>query len=67
MARYYGDDDTAIDADGYFDTGDIATIDREGFMTITDRAKDLVKSEGEWISSQEIERHAMGHPAVARR
>ena len=38
---YYGDDDKAIDADGYFDTGDIATIDREGFMTITYRAKEL--------------------------
>jgi fatty-acyl-CoA synthase len=65
IARYYGQDDTALDADGYFDTGDIATIDREGFMTITDRAKHLVKSGGEWISSQEIERHAVSHPAVA--
>ena len=65
VARYYGEDDTALDADGYFDTGDIATIDLEGFMAITDRAKDLVKSGGEWISSQEIERHAVSHPAVA--
>jgi fatty-acyl-CoA synthase len=64
-ARYYGEDDMVLGADGYFDTGDIATIDREGFMTITDRAKDLVKSGGEWISSQEIERHAESHPAVA--
>jgi fatty-acyl-CoA synthase len=64
-ARYYGEDDTALDAAGYFDTGDIATIDAEGFVTITDRAKDLIKSGGEWISSQEIERHALGHPAVA--
>ena len=64
-ARYYGEDDMLLDAHGYFDTGDIATIDREGFMTITDRAKDLVKSGGEWISSQEIERHAVSHPAVA--
>ena len=64
-ARYYGEDDTARNVDGYFDTGDIATIDREGFMAITDRAKDLVKSGGEWISSQEIERHAVSHPAVA--
>jgi fatty-acyl-CoA synthase len=65
VARYYGDDHTALDAEGYFDTGDVATIDREGFMAITDRAKDLVKSGGEWISSQEIERHALSHPAVA--
>ena len=65
VARYYGEDDTALDAHGYFDTGDIATIDLEGFMAITDRAKDLVKSGGEWISSQEIERHALSHPAVA--
>ena len=65
VARYYGEHDTALDAHGYFDTGDIATIDREGFMTITDRAKDLVKSGGEWISSQEIERHALSHSAVA--
>jgi fatty-acyl-CoA synthase len=65
VARYYGEDDTALDADGYFDTGDIATIDPAGFMAITDRAKDLVKSGGEWISSQEIERHALSHPAVA--
>lgn len=64
-ARYYGEDETALDSDGYFDTGDIATIDAEGFMTITDRAKDLIKSGGEWISSQEIERQAMSHPGVA--
>jgi fatty-acyl-CoA synthase len=64
-AGYYGEDNTALNADGYFDTGDVATIDREGFMAITDRAKDLVKSGGEWISSQEIERHALSHPAVA--
>jgi fatty-acyl-CoA synthase len=64
-ARYYGEDNLALDADGYFDTGDIATIDREGFTAITDRAKDLVKSGGEWISSQEIERHTVSHPAVA--
>ena len=65
VARYFGEGDTALDANGYFDTGDVATIDPDGFMTITDRAKDLVKSGGEWISSQEIERHALSHPAVA--
>ena len=62
VARYYGQNQTALNADGYFDTGDIATIDVEGFMAITDREKDLVKSGGEWISSQEIERHAVSHP-----
>ena len=51
--------------DGWFDTGDIATIDAEGFMHIVDRAKDVVKSGGEWISSIEIENLAMGHPKAA--
>jgi fatty-acyl-CoA synthase len=52
-------------ADGWFDTGDVATIDAEGFMAITDRTKDVIKSGGEWISSAAIEGAAMGHPAVA--
>lgn len=51
--------------DGWFDTGDVATIDPEGFMAITDRTKDVIKSGGEWISSIELENAAMGHPAVA--
>jgi fatty-acyl-CoA synthase len=51
--------------DGWFDTGDVATIDENGFMAITDRTKDVIKSGGEWISSIEIENAAMGHPAVA--
>ena len=55
----------AVDADGYFDTGDIATIDPEGYMQITDRAKDLIKSGGEWISSIALEEAACGHPDVA--
>jgi len=66
--RLVGDDGKPVPHDGKtsgHDTGDVATIDREGFMAITDRAKDLVKSGGEWISSQEIERHALSHPAVA--
>jgi fatty-acyl-CoA synthase len=50
---------------GYFDTGDIATIDENGYMQITDRAKDLIKSGGEWISSVEIESLAAGAPGVA--
>jgi fatty-acyl-CoA synthase len=51
--------------DGWFGTGDVATIDSEGYMTITDRTKDVIKSGGEWISSIELENVAMGHPAVA--
>jgi len=51
--------------DGWFCTGDIVTIDAEGYIKITDRAKDLIKSGGEWISSQDLENRLMGHPAVA--
>ena len=50
--------------DGWFRTGDVATIDRDGIMKIVDRAKDLVKSGGEWISSVDLENALMGHPAV---
>jgi fatty-acyl-CoA synthase len=50
--------------DGWFRTGDIATIDPEGYMRITDRSKDLIKSGGEWISSVDLENALMGHPAV---
>jgi acyl-CoA synthetase (AMP-forming)/AMP-acid ligase II len=52
-------------ADGWFRTGDVATIDPEGYVKITDRTKDLVKSGGEWISSVDLENALMGHPAVA--
>jgi fatty-acyl-CoA synthase len=62
---YFGrKDEVILDGEGYFDTGDIATIDPLGFMQITDRAKDLIKSGGEWISSIEIENLATAHPAV---
>jgi len=54
-----------LDEDGYFDTGDVATIDQYGFMQITDRAKDVIKSGGEWISSIDIENIAVGHPKCA--
>lgn len=54
-----------LDDEGFFDTGDVATIDDHGFMQITDRAKDVVKSGGEWISTIEIENIAVGHPKVA--
>jgi 3-(methylthio)propionyl---CoA ligase len=63
---YYGCEPGAIlDEDGWFDTGDIATIDADGYLQITDRAKDVIKSGGEWISSIDLENAAMGHPAVA--
>ena len=51
--------------DGWFDTGDVATIDPQGYMAITDRTKDVIKSGGEWISSIELENAVMAHPAVA--
>jgi fatty-acyl-CoA synthase len=54
-----------LDKDGYFDTGDVATIDPMGYMKITDRAKDVIKSGGEWISSIDLENVAVGHPDVA--
>jgi len=62
---FRGEGAKAFDADDWFDTGDIATLDAAGYMTITDRAKDLIKSGGEWISSIEIENIALGHPALA--
>ncbi len=64
LERYYRADASAIDADGWFDTGDIATLDSDGFMRITDRSKDVIKSGGEWISSIDIENAAAGCPGV---
>lgn len=52
-------------ADGWFDTGDVATIDKQGYMAITDRTKDVIKSGGEWISSIDVENTAMGHEGVS--
>jgi fatty-acyl-CoA synthase len=67
IAREYfkGDGGDILDAEGFLDTGDVSTIDPLGFMQITDRAKDLIKSGGEWISSIEIENLVDGHPKVA--
>lgn len=65
IERYYGHGETALDDEGWFDTSDIATIDELGFMQITDRAKDVIKSGGEWISSVDLENTAMGHEGVA--
>jgi fatty-acyl-CoA synthase len=61
---YYGHSEPAVDADGWFTTGDVATLDGEGFIRITDRSKDVIKSGGEWISSIELENIAVAHPAV---
>jgi fatty-acyl-CoA synthase len=62
---YFRVDANILDEDGYFDTGDVATIDPYGYMRITDRSKDVIKSGGEWISSIELENLAVAHPAVA--
>ena len=62
---YYKEDDTILDEEGFFDTGDVSTIDRHGYMQVTDRAKDVIKSGGEWISSIDLENLAVGHPKVA--
>ena len=51
--------------DGWFPTGDVSTIDADGYMQITDRSKDLIKSGGEWIGSIDLENIAIAHPAVA--
>lgn len=59
------DNSDAHDADGWFDTGDVATISADGFMQITDRSKDVIKSGGEWISSIELENTAIDNPAIA--
>ena len=61
---YFGADKTALTSDAWFDTGDIATLDQDGYLNIADRAKDLIKSGGEWISSVELENIAMSHPDV---
>jgi fatty-acyl-CoA synthase len=62
---YFKEERGILDADGFFDTGDIATIDPAGYLQITDRAKDVIKSGGEWISSIELENLAVSHPKVA--
>lgn len=62
---YFKDEKSAVDEDGWFDTGDIATICPMGYMHITDRAKDVIKSGGEWISSIDVENVAVGCPGIA--
>lgn len=63
--RYFKADEAAVLKDGWFPTGDVATIDADGYLRITDRGKDVIKSGGEWISSIELENCAVGHPGVA--
>ena len=65
IKRYFKAEEDATDADGWFDTGDVAILHPDGTMQITDRTKDVIKSGGEWISSVELENAAVGHPAVA--
>ncbi|MFD1709217.1 fatty-acid--CoA ligase [Ottowia sp. GY511] len=65
LGRYFKDEGGDPLEDGWFPTGDVATIDADGFMQITDRSKDVIKSGGEWISSIDVENTAMAHPAVA--
>ena len=64
-AYFKGEGGEILDAEGFFDTGDVAMIDRHGYMQITDRSKDIIKSGGEWISSIDLENLAIAHPKVA--
>lgn len=63
-SEYYKNDDDSAFVDGWFDTGDVATLDEEGMMHIVDRSKDVIKSGGEWISSIDLENTAVGHPQL---
>ncbi len=65
IREYYKSESGSPLVDGWFPTGDVATIDADGYMQITDRSKDVIKSGGEWISSIDVENIAMAHPAVA--
>jgi fatty-acyl-CoA synthase len=65
ISEYYQGEGGSPLVDGWFPTGDVATIDADGYMQITDRSKDVIKSGGEWISSIDVENIAMAHPAVA--
>ena len=65
LQKYFKAEKDAVDADGWFDTGDISVLDKDGYMTIKDRAKDVIKSGGEWISSIDLENAAFGHPEIA--
>ena len=62
---YFQKSNNSLTPDGWFDTGDVATLDADGYMIIRDRSKDIIKSGGEWISTVELENIAIGHPAIA--
>ncbi|KMO74993.1 long-chain-fatty-acid--CoA ligase [Mycolicibacterium obuense] len=62
---YRGEGGEKLDAEGFFPTGDVATIDPDGYLQLVDRAKDVIKSGGEWVSSIDLENAALGHPAIA--
>ena len=65
LSGYFGSEaGSALDSEGWFSTGDVAYIDPDGFVQITDRSKDVIKSGGEWISSIDLENAAVGHPSV---
>jgi 3-(methylthio)propionyl---CoA ligase len=64
-SAYFGTKTTSTNEEGWFATGDVATIDPDGYMQITDRSKDVIKSGGEWISSIALENIAVAHPDVA--
>jgi fatty-acyl-CoA synthase len=66
IASYFRQEGGDVLRDGWFPTGDVATIDPDGYMQITDRSKDVIKSGGEWIGSIDLENIAMDHPAVAQ-
>jgi acyl-CoA synthetase (AMP-forming)/AMP-acid ligase II len=66
IASYFKDEGGDVLQDGWFPTGDVATIDADGYMQVTDRSKDVIKSGGEWIGTIDLENIAMGHPAVSQ-
>jgi len=65
LQKYFKAEKDAVDQDGWFDTGDISVLDGDGYMIIKDRAKDVIKSGGEWISSIDLENAAFGHPDIS--
>lgn len=65
VESYFGMNQNTLTEDGWFDTGDVSTIDEDGFMVIRDRTKDVIKSGGEWISSVDLENIAVSHPGIA--
>ena len=65
VQNYFQVETATLTPDGWFDTGDVATIDPDGYMVIRDRSKDIIKSGGEWISTVELENIALGHPDIA--